>query len=163
MGCGRSRRVYVRRPAVLRLLPRGFLKRCFLQIFYFSMVRGTEHGRSGLGPLDLLQEPRPFFSDRSGQIVFKFILYQAEEAKLLSEDHFSVDGTLIEAWASMKSVRPKDQSQDDPPAARGATKRWISEARSAGTRPTVRPPIPRPKCFARERVRRPNFASWATH
>jgi hypothetical protein len=28
--------------------------------------------------------------------------------KLLSTDHFSVDGTLIEAWASMKSVKPKD-------------------------------------------------------
>jgi len=36
-------------------------------------------------------------------------LAQAEEARLLSEDHFSVDGTLIEAWASMKSVKPKDQ------------------------------------------------------
>ena len=41
------------------------------------------------------------------------------EANLLSEDHFSVDGTLIEAWASMKSVRPKDQSQDDPPNGNG--------------------------------------------
>ena len=35
--------------------------------------------------------------------------------RLLSTDHFSVDGTLIEAWASMKSFRPKDGS-DEPPA-----------------------------------------------
>ncbi len=35
----------------------------------------------------------------------------AQEAA--SVDHFSVDGTLIEAWASMKSVRPKDESTDD--------------------------------------------------
>ena len=32
--------------------------------------------------------------------------------KLLSSDHFSVDGTLIDAWASMKSFRPKDGSGD---------------------------------------------------
>ena len=38
--------------------------------------------------------------------------------KLLSTDHFSVDGTLIEAWASMKSFRPKDGS-DEPPAGGG--------------------------------------------
>ena len=35
--------------------------------------------------------------------------------RLLSRDHFSVDGTLIEAWASMKSFRPKDASDDDGP------------------------------------------------
>jgi transposase len=33
---------------------------------------------------------------------------------LLSQDHFSVDGTLIEAWASMKSFRPKDGGGDGP-------------------------------------------------
>jgi transposase len=32
---------------------------------------------------------------------------------LLSDEHFSVDGTLIEAWASMKSFRPKDDRRDD--------------------------------------------------
>jgi hypothetical protein len=37
--------------------------------------------------------------------------------KLLSSD-FSVDGTLIEAWASMKSVKPKDNS-GEPPAQGG--------------------------------------------
>lgn len=35
--------------------------------------------------------------------------------RLLSRDHFSVDGTLIEAWASMKSFRPKDGGGDDSP------------------------------------------------
>lgn len=35
------------------------------------------------------------------------IIEQAKEAALLSKDHFSVDGTLIEAWASIKSFRPK--------------------------------------------------------
>ena len=38
--------------------------------------------------------------------------------KLLSTDHFTVDGTLIEAWASLKSFKPRDGS-DEPPASGG--------------------------------------------
>lgn len=41
---------------------------------------------------------------------FITIRRQAEKADLLSNEHFSVDGTLIEAWASMKSFRPKDDA-----------------------------------------------------
>jgi transposase len=36
------------------------------------------------------------------------VLEEARRRKLLSEDHFTVDGTLLEAWASLKSFRPKD-------------------------------------------------------
>src|SRR4030066_1205978 len=36
------------------------------------------------------------------------VLGEARRRKLLSEDHFTVDGTLLEAWASLKSFRPKD-------------------------------------------------------
>jgi transposase len=39
---------------------------------------------------------------------FARILAQAAAASLLSDEHFTVDGTLIEAWASLKSFRPKD-------------------------------------------------------
>jgi transposase len=38
---------------------------------------------------------------------------------LLSEEHFSVDGTLIEAWASLKSFRPKDEGDQGPKDANG--------------------------------------------
>ena len=38
---------------------------------------------------------------------------QARQQRLLSEEHFSVDGTLLEAWASLKSFRPRDD--DSPP------------------------------------------------
>lgn len=41
------------------------------------------------------------------------IVQQARLNKLVSSEHFSVDGTLIEAWASMKSFRPKDEDDDD--------------------------------------------------
>ncbi len=41
------------------------------------------------------------------------IVEQAREQRLLSEEYFSVDGTLLEAWVSVKSFRPRDQ---DPPS-----------------------------------------------
>jgi transposase len=55
----------------------------------------------------------------NGDIACKFmasVLNLPQVRKLLSCDHFSVDGTLIEAWASMKSFVPKDGSGDTPPS-----------------------------------------------
>ncbi|WP_370307272.1 IS5 family transposase [Sinimarinibacterium flocculans] len=49
----------------------------------------------------------------AGRALMGAILSQARRQKLLSDEHFSVDGTLIEAWASHKSFQSKD---DDPPA-----------------------------------------------
>lgn len=48
---------------------------------------------------------------------FVSIRHLAEKAGLLSSDHFTVDGTLIEAWASIKSFRPKDDQ--GPPTGNG--------------------------------------------
>jgi transposase len=56
-----------------------------------------------------------------GDIAAKFlaaVLARPRVNKLLSSDHFSVDGTLIEAWASMKSVKPKE-GPDEPSAGGG--------------------------------------------
>lgn len=53
-----------------------------------------------------------------GDIAEKFfagVLKQAREADLLSDEHFSVDGTLIEAWASQKSFQKKDSGEQPPP------------------------------------------------
>ena len=44
---------------------------------------------------------------------FACVVEQARTMRLLSDEHFTVDGTLIEAWASHKSFRPKDGSDDD--------------------------------------------------
>lgn len=55
-----------------------------------------------------------------GDIAAKFfasVLNLAQVRQLLSHEHFSVDGTLIEAWASMKSFVPKDGG--DPPSGKG--------------------------------------------
>jgi transposase len=43
------------------------------------------------------------------------VVQQARSARLMSDDHFTVDGTLIEAWASIKSFRPKDEEPKDRP------------------------------------------------
>ena len=56
-----------------------------------------------------------------GDIATRFlaaVLDQPRVKKLLSTEHFTVDGTLIEAWASLKSFKPRDGS-DDPPAGGG--------------------------------------------
>jgi hypothetical protein len=45
---------------------------------------------------------------------FSAVLTEARRQELLSEEHFTVDGTLLEAWASLKSFRPRDE-QDPPP------------------------------------------------
>jgi transposase len=52
--------------------------------------------------------------DSMAQSFFSKVVELAKKRGLLSDDHFTVDGTLIEAWASHKSFRPKDDSGDKP-------------------------------------------------
>jgi len=49
------------------------------------------------------------------RMFFAQIVEQARSAGLLSAEHFTVDGTLIEAWASLKSFRRKDERPEDRP------------------------------------------------
>jgi transposase len=56
----------------------------------------------------------------TAQVFFAQVVELAREGRWMSNDHFSVDGTLIEAWASMKSFRPKDE----PPQGPGAGNPW---------------------------------------
>jgi len=73
------------------------------------------------------------------------VVAQARGRGLLSEDHFSVDGTLIEAWASLKSFRPKDGGEappDAPPggAGRNAGRDFRGEKRSNATHASTTDP-----------------------
>jgi transposase len=79
----------------------------------------------GIGVDDPAWDHSTFSKNRDrlleGDIAAKFlgaVLAQPRVKRLLSSDHFSVDGTLIEAWASMKSVRPQD-GPAKPPAGGG--------------------------------------------
>src|SRR5438034_5455406 len=49
------------------------------------------------------------------QAFFTRVLAQARQRSLLSDEHFTVDGTLIEAWASLKSFKPKNAPSGPPP------------------------------------------------
>jgi hypothetical protein len=79
-----------------------------------------------------------------GEIAAKFLnalLAQPKVKRLLSSDHFSVDGTLIEAWASIKSFRKKDGSdkdQDGP--GRNAERSFHKEKRSNETHESTADP-----------------------
>ncbi|MBM3551421.1 MAG: IS5 family transposase [Alphaproteobacteria bacterium] len=79
----------------------------------------------GLGVDDPVWDHSVFSKNRdrllAGDIAVKLlnaILEQPRVKRLLSTDHFSVDGTLIQAWASMKSFKPKDGA-DEPPTEGG--------------------------------------------
>ena len=60
--------------------------------------------------------------------------------RLLSSDHFSVDGTLIDAWASMKSFRPKDGSGEPPGPGRNGERNFRKEKRSNQTHASTTDP-----------------------
>ena len=60
--------------------------------------------------------------------------------RLLSSDHFSVDGTLIEAWASMKSFRPKDGSGEPPGPGRNGERDFKKETRTNQTHASTTDP-----------------------
>jgi transposase len=88
----------------------------------------------GLSMDDAVWDATVFCKNRDrlldGDIAAKFfvaVLNLPQVRKLLSSDHFSVDGTLIEAWASMKSFVPKDGG--DPPSGKGRSGR---SSRNAG-------------------------------
>jgi transposase len=134
----------------------------------------------GLGIDDQVWHPSTFSKNRdrllAGDVAAEFlaeVLDQPQVRRLLSSEHFSVDGSLVEASASIKRFRPKH----DPDARRAAaaTKRRgarphdrdairnaTSTASAAPTTATPRPPIPTPGCTARVPARRRSSASSGT-
>lgn len=78
-----------------------------------------------------------------GDVAAKFmaaVLSQSRIKTLLSDDHFSVDGTLIEAWASMKSFRRKDGSDEPPAPGRNGQSNFRGEKRSNETHQSTTDP-----------------------
>ena len=90
----------------------------------------------GLGADDPVWDVTVFTKNRErllrgeiAQAFFAAVLRQARERELLSDEHFSVDGTLVEAWASQKSFRPKD----DPGGGAGGAGDFKGERRTNET------------------------------
>ena len=71
---------------------------------------------------------------------FQAILEQAREAGLLSDEHFTVDGTLIEAWAGQKSFRPKDEEGGGSGGARSSERDFHGERRKNDTHASTTDP-----------------------
>jgi len=102
----------------------------------------------GLGVDDAVWDHSTFSKNRDrlleGKIAAKFlnaILDQPPVKRLLSSDHFSVDGTLIEAWASIKSFRKKDGGdQDSDGPGRNAERGFHKEKRSNETHESTTDP-----------------------
>ena len=91
----------------------------------------------GLGVDDPVWAVTVFTKNRDrlleGAIAAKFlraVLAQPKVKALLSDEHFSIDGTLIQAWASMKSFRPKDGSGEPPAPGRNGERNFHGEQRT---------------------------------
>jgi len=101
----------------------------------------------GLGVDDPVWDATTFTKNRdrllAGDVAIKFlaaVLARPKVKKLLSTEHFSVDGTLLEAWASMKSFRPKDGSGSPPDAGRNGEQDFHGQKRSNETHASTTDP-----------------------
>ena len=101
----------------------------------------------GLGVDDAAWDQTTFGKNRDrllgGDIAHKFlaaVLAHPKVKRLLSSEHFSVDGTLIEAWASMKSFRPKDGSGEPPASGRNGERDFHGEALANATHESATDP-----------------------
>ena len=101
----------------------------------------------GLNMDEAVWVPTVFTKNRDrlleGDIAEKFfalVLDQARGAGLLSDEHFSVDGTLIEAWASQKSFQRKDQPTPPPDDPGNPTVNFHGEKRSNDTHESTTDP-----------------------
>ena len=113
----------------------------------------------GLGIDDAVWHPTVFSKNRDrlleGDIAQRFLAAVTGHAKvrgLLSDEHFSVDGTLIEAWASVKSFRPKEEDDGPSGPGRNAERDFHGERRSNETHASTTDPDARLYCgFRRSR------------
>jgi transposase len=71
---------------------------------------------------------------------FAAVVRQAKLRKYVSSEHFTVDGTLLKAWASHKSFKPKDGPPSEPPAGRNSEVGFHGERRSNDTHASTTDP-----------------------
>jgi transposase len=92
---------------------------------------------------------------------FDTVVWQAQRRRLLSEEHFTVDGTLLEAAASLKSFKPRADGDERPPDDPGnPTVSWRGQKRSNATHASTTDPEAR---LARKGHGREARLSYAAH
>ncbi|MFO1080274.1 MAG: IS5 family transposase [Reyranellaceae bacterium] len=101
----------------------------------------------GLGVDEAVWVPTVFTKNRDrlleADVARKFLaelLNHESVRKLLSDEHFSVDGTQVQAWASMKSFRAKDGSDEPPGPGRNGKRSFHGEKRSNETHASTTDP-----------------------
>jgi transposase len=101
----------------------------------------------GLGVDDAVWDHSVFSKNRDrlleADVAGKFlaaVLANPHVKPLLSDEHFSVDGTLLEAWASMKSFRAKGGGDEPPSAGRNGERNFHHEQRSNATHASTTDP-----------------------
>ena len=101
----------------------------------------------GLGVDDAVWVPTTFTKNRdrllTGDVAnafFAAVVGEARRRGLLSDEHFTVDGTLLEAWASQKSFRPKDEANAPPDDPGNPTVNFRGQTRSNVTHASVTDP-----------------------
>jgi transposase len=101
----------------------------------------------GLGVDDPVWDATTFTKNRdrllAGEVAVKFlaaVVAHGRVKRLLSSEHFSVDGTLIEAWSSPKSFQPKDGSGSPPGPGRNGERDFHGERRSNDTHASTTDP-----------------------
>jgi IS5 family transposase len=94
----------------------------------------------GLGIDDPVWDHSTFSKNRDrlldADVAAKFleaVLWHTKVKRFLSDDHFSVDGTLVEAWASLKSFRARDGSDEPPSPGRNGERDFHGEKRANET------------------------------
>ncbi len=96
--------------------------------------------------------------------MFDEVVLEADRRGLLSDEHFTVDGTLIEAAASLKSFKPRDgdppKTTDDDPGNPSVDFRWRTTENDVAMPPVRAPLTRRPGCYARGKARMPSWSSW---
>ena len=78
--------------------------------------------------------------DKVADEFFEAVVRLAKLRRYMSSEHFSVDGTLLKAWASHKSFKPKDGPPSDPPAGRNTEVQWHGEKRKNDTHASTTDP-----------------------
>jgi transposase len=141
----------------LSIPPERLLRALLLQAFYSirserQLVERIDYDLLfrwfvGLGIEDPVWDATSFTKNRDrlleGDIARRFlaaVLAHDKVKGLLSSEHFSVDGTLLEAWASAKSFRPKDGSGEPPGDGRNGERDFHGEQRKNDTHASTTDP-----------------------
>jgi transposase len=140
--------------------PERLMRALLLQAFY--TIRSERHLMErldfdllfrwfvGLGIDDRVWDASTFAKNRerflgmdAAAALLAGVVSHPDVRRQMSRDHFSVDGTLVDAWASMKSFRPKDEDgedDDDAGAGRNAERDFRGEKRSNETHASTTDP-----------------------